>query len=148
MHFDEKAFFRIVRQYEQAKARCLFVCVPDKLGSHFDTLVNWFMYSEKLAHWPRAFVAQDGYSGMPEDADALFIGGSTAFKDSQDAYNAAELALKAGKHVHVGRVNGLSRWLKYAGIGCHTCDGSGFSRFNDRAEKLRDAVRKACGLTL
>jgi hypothetical protein len=70
--------------------------------------------------YPCALVAQDGLEALPvpwDDFDALFIGGSTAWKLSQYAERLMREAKIRGKWVHVGRVNSLRRlrWCQLAG---------------------------------
>jgi hypothetical protein len=77
-----------------------------------------------------AFVAQDGWQEATtpwDEFDALFVGGSTAFKfrGGRDAVFAAK---RRGKWAHMGRVNSLERLRAAAAIGCDSADGT-FLRF-------------------
>lgn len=117
---------------------CLFVAVPDKVGCHRTTLQLYQDNKHLCDGYRKAFVAQDGYEGMPADADTLFIGGTDAFKDSDSAIEAVTLALSQGKHVHIGRVNGAQRFYRFHDAGAHTCDGSGVSRYDHMIETIRD----------
>lgn len=65
----------------------------------------------------------------------MFIGGDDAFKDSNSAADIVKAAKAIGKHVHVGRVNEVKRFVAFNRLGADTFDGSGVSRFAD--EKLR-----------
>ncbi len=129
-NFNEKNFISLLKREEEHKNDALFVACPDKVGDHKETLALYNDLSHLCEGWKVAFVAQDGYDGMPQNANALFIGGTNKFKDSNDAIHAVECALQDGKHVHIGRVNTPSRFIKFDSIGAHTCDGSGVSRYD------------------
>jgi hypothetical protein len=81
------------------------------------------------------FVAQDGceHGLVPPwwSFDALFLGGSTAWKLGPDARALAGRAKQRGKWLHMGRVNSLRR-LRYAqAIGCDSVDGSSWARWRN-----------------
>lgn len=78
-----------------------------------------------------ALVAQDGINEMAIDYDAfdaLFIGGSDQFKLGHEGWVATQRAKRAGKWVHMGRVNSLKRTLYAAKIGCDSVDGTFIGR--------------------
>jgi hypothetical protein len=135
--FREKAFIRILERESENKKKCLFVAVPDKVGSHKETMMMWEQFNHLADGWRKAFVAQDGYEGHPDGVDCLFIGGTNNFKDSKESYNAVVEAKKEGLFVHVGRVTGVKRFLFYEDAGADTCDGSGLSRFDPTFTRLR-----------
>ena len=62
--------------------------------------------------------------GLPDDFDAFFIGGSTAWKLGRQARELAQEAKRLGKWVHMGRVNTLSRIHYAESIGCDSVDGT------------------------
>ena len=138
--FNEKNFVSLLRREWHIREKALFVCVPDKVGCHKTTLELYKNFSHLCEGWKKAFVAQDGYEGMPSDADVLFVGGTNLFKDSKEALNAVECALADGKHVHIGRVNGPERFIRFHNAGAHTCDGSGVSRYDHMIIAIREAV--------
>jgi len=135
--FREKSFIRVLKREKQNKENCLFVAIPDKIGSHKETMIMWEQYKHLADGWKKAFVAQDGYDGHPDGIDCLFIGGTNNFKDSKESYNAVVEAKKEGLLVHVGRVTGVERFLFYEDAGADTCDGSGLSRFDKTFTRLR-----------
>lgn len=139
--FHEKSFITLLKREQAVMSSALFVAVPDKLGCHKTTLKLYEIYSHLCEGWKKAFVAQDGYDGMPESADALFIGGTNSFKDSNSALDAVKDALRLGKHVHIGRVNGPDRFIKFRNAGAHTCDGSGVSRYDHMILAIKEAVK-------
>jgi len=144
--FKRDSFRALLKREFHIRQNCLFVSVPDVVGDHKATLELWNKHNYLANNWKKAFVAQDGYDGLPENADALFIGGTDSFKDSDDAISAVKDALAKGKHVHIGRVNGPTRFIKFHLIGAHTCDGSGVSRFHGDIEAIRDEMIRQ-GLT-
>lgn len=108
--------------------RTLFATAPDSLADHAGTVAK----ADASLHLIRgighkaAFVAQDGWceETTPWDKfDALFVGGSTAFK-FRGGRAAVAAAKKRGKWCHMGRVNSLDRLRAAVGIGCNSADGT------------------------
>ena len=68
---------------------------------------------------------------------AVFVGGSTEFKLSPEAFRLTREAHDAGKLVHFGRVNSMKRILRIArasksGLAwCDTIDGGSATRWGD-----------------
>jgi hypothetical protein len=87
--FDEGAFMRMLERFDGVPG-CLFVTVPDVVGDASSTLARWPFWSRLvrgLGHRP-ALVAQDGLTAarVPwDELGALFIGGSTTYKESSEA---------------------------------------------------------------
>lgn len=127
---------KILNRYCEHKDQCLFVAIPDKVADHKQTVSMWEEYQHIADGYKKAFVAQDGFDGWPDNSDALFIGGSDDFKDSFECQGIVKLALNEGKHVHIGRVNGFDRFKVFHDIGAHTCDGSGISMYDHMLERL------------
>jgi hypothetical protein len=107
----------------------LFAVAPDVVGDAAATLARsapWLGVIRQLG-LPAAFVAQDGleHHAIPwADFDALFIGGSTAWKLGAHAQRIAAAAKARGHWLHMGRVNSERR-LRYARhIGCDSVDGT------------------------
>lgn len=139
--FNEKRFAALIRRNE--KTNCLFVVAPDAVGDAKETLAMWQHREKWACGWPMAFVAQNGAEsvGLPwDEMDAVFIGGIDPWKDGKHAQKIVETALDKKKHVHVGRVNTLKRYLLFSGIGAHTCDGSGVSRFRHMLPAIEQGV--------
>ena len=133
--FDPKAYRRMLERVHRTPG-CLFVTVPDVVGDAFATRElwsDWYLFVHAFG-LPTAFVLQDGVLevGVPWlECDAVFIGGSTAFKLSADARACVTEAKRLGKWVHMGRVNTMPR-LRYAQhLGVDSVDGTGFSRWPD-----------------
>jgi hypothetical protein len=138
--FDAGAFRRLLTKCRNAVERCLFVAVPDVVGSARRTLETFDIWNPLLDAWPRALVAQDGLEDLPipwQHISSVFIGGTTTWKESQAACAIIKAAQIAGKHVHVGRVNTIRRFRKFDELGCDTCDGSGVVRFGWMMEAIR-----------
>ena len=80
--FNGKAFESLLAREFNRREQCLFVCVPDVVGSARRTLEVFEHWKESLEDWPLALVAQDGQQDLPipwDEIDAIFIGGSTEF---------------------------------------------------------------------
>jgi hypothetical protein len=134
--FDAPAFLNLLARL-QGVPGCRFVAAPDVLEDA-DATGRLFATWEPLIRvsgFPVALVGQDGLTldGVPWDAiDALFLGGSTAWKLGPMARRLAAYARARGKWVHMGRVNSRRR-LHYAErIGCQSVDGTKWSRWPDQ----------------
>jgi len=140
--FHHDRYLALLRRNIPNRASCLFVTSPDVVGDCTTTRELYSVWYPFLcARWPVAFVGQDGCERIPATADWLFVGGSTEWKDSVYADRLVHRTLSEGKKVHVGRVNTLRRYLHFRDLGCHTCDGSGVSRFDHMWTSLRDGVQ-------
>lgn len=147
---DPGAFMRMLYAYRQ-KPGCVFVTAPDAVGDAAETRYLWTFWApviRSLGHTP-AFVAQDGLDphDVPWDAGiALFIGGSTPFKESQLARSLIAMAKARGIWAHVGRVNGKRRYEMMLQAGADSIDGTGFSRYPDtnipKVDEWRDLIRQ------
>lgn len=76
-----------------------------------------------------ALVAQDGLGAMLSEipwhlVDAVFLGGSDAFKLGVEARSVTAEAKRRGKWVHMGRVNSAKRFRYASEIGCDSADGT------------------------
>lgn len=138
--FREKAFSSLVKRRLPVAHQCLFVAVPDLVGSHLKTLNYWYQYKHLVPPvYRKAFVAQNGAAVglIPwNEFDWLFIGGVDPWKDTEDAYCLVREAKARNKHVHVGRVNTYERYIVYRDLGADTCDGSGVARYDHMLTKL------------
>ena len=119
---------------------CLWIVVPDIVANSEETLERFHAYT---THTPdilkkAAFVAQDG-CGLDDvpwnQIKCLFIGGSDSFKDGVTAYRLALEAKRRNKWVHIGRVNGTARLVKWFRI-ADSIDGSGISKYRHMREKI------------
>ena len=134
--FKAAAFASLLEREYKHRDSCLFVAVPDVVGSARRTLEVWGIMTESIRGWRRALVAQDGIEDLPipwHQLDAIFIGGSTRFKESTSAMACAKAAKIFGKWVHVGRVNTPQRRERWEGI-ADSCDGSGLARYSHMRE--------------
>lgn len=144
--FREKDFFSLLDREHGNQDHCLFVCCPDKVGDHAETLAMFAKWSGKIADrgWKRAFVAQDGATPetVPWDEIAcLFVGGKDPWKDSKEVEALLKAAQEREKHTHVGRVNAVDRFLHFLKLDVDTCDGSGVARYSN--EKLPRLLKAA-----
>lgn len=111
------------------RRRCAFATAPDIVG---DAAATWARSQPMLPRiralgYPAALVAQDGLEHLDIDwtaIDALFLGGSTAWKLGAAAARLTAHARSLGLHVHMGRVNSLRRLQYAATIGAHSVDGT------------------------
>jgi hypothetical protein len=135
------------------RGRCLFACSPDVLHWHdgepfgdavatLDLAERWLPVIRQ-AGFPAALVAQDGLPDLtvPWDSfDALFVGGSTAFKLAEPTLALVAEAKARGKWTHLGRCNTKGRILAAAATGVYdSADGTKLG-FGDR-RNLPELVR-------
>jgi hypothetical protein len=115
-----------------------FVCLPDIVGDARRTLELFDMFYQEVKPLKACLVLQDGIGNFAIDwsrVDAVFVGGSDAFKISSEAINACKVAKMLGKWVHVGRVNTVERvknWIDLA----DSIDGSGISKYDHMLEAV------------
>jgi hypothetical protein len=133
-------FTRLLARYYDKREDCLFVAVPDKVADHKESLVMWDRYNHLADGYTKAFVVQNGFDGAPSEAGSVFIGGDNDFKDSNECYDIVKRHIAVGMHVHIGRVTGFKRFIKFHEIGAHTCDGSGLSMYDGTFQRLSDAL--------
>lgn len=139
--FDADAFLALLDREKHHAPNCLFVAVPDVVGSARRTLEVFEHWKIKLAGWRPALVCQDGQEDLPipwSAVAAVFIGGTTKFKCSQGAAQIVRAAKILGKHVHIGRVNHPERWQHFESLGADSIDGTGISRYTHMREAIRD----------
>lgn len=160
--FDRAAFLAMLAAIHRAGldlmragspvcTRPLWVVCPDVVGDAYATLQLWreWRHTLKAYNLPAAFVAQDGCEGgyIPwRRVACLFVGGSTAYKESDAVAWLIREAKRHGRMVHVGRVNTERRLRLFDGLGIDSIDGTQFSMFPDTyiprwAERLRPSLR-------
>jgi hypothetical protein len=111
------------------RGQCGFATAPDVLGN---AAATWARSRPMLPRiralgYRAALVAQDGLEHLDIEwtaFDALFLGGSTAWKLGPAAAELAAHARRLGQWVHVGRVNSLRRLRHATAIGAHSADGT------------------------
>ena len=134
-------FENLLALHEHHRDRCLFVTVPDIVGSARRTLEVFDRWAPRLEGWRLALACQDGQEDLPmpwDQIDAVFIGGSTNWKGSLAAVQIIQAAKLLGKHVHVGRINTAGRWKHFEALGVDTVDGTGIARYSHMREAIAD----------
>jgi hypothetical protein len=127
--YTDAGYLGWLAKHAAAADRCLFATAPDVVGDAAATLaLSAPMYGHIRALGYRvALVAQDGLEHLHvpwAEIDALFIGGTTAWKLGEAAHQLAAQARALGKHVHMGRVNSLRRLRLARDMGCDSVDGT------------------------
>lgn len=127
--FDAARFATWLDGMTPYRPTCLFIAVPDVVGDAPATLARYVAWARAMEGWPLAYVAQDGSEehDIPLSASALFVGGTTAWKESQAAIDVIRRAQALGLHIHVGRVNWGRRYRMFRlleGSEAWTCDGN------------------------
>jgi hypothetical protein len=145
--WDEDKFLNHLEKTKTAPHKPLWIVVPDVVTDREATIEKWNPWSKQirdiLFKVPLAFAVQDGMtkSDVPEDAEVIFVGGSTEWKWK----NLYEWT-KNFKRVHVGRVNSERLlWMAHE-AGAESCDGTGWVRGGEeRLEELHRYLQQSTG---
>ena len=143
--FQPDMYRQMLERMEESGAEFLWCCVPDVVGDA-ETTMKWFHEWRHEIRFPLAFVLQDGQTveRVPwDEIVAVFIGGTTAWKFSDEVRELVAEGKRRGKWIHMGRVNTYRRAVYAKSIGCDSVDGSGVARFDHTREKVRRAARQA-----
>lgn len=136
---DIDAFNSLLKREEHHREKCLFVTVPDIVGSAQRTLEVFALWRPKLEGWKIALACQDGQENLTIPwcyIDAVFIGGTTSWKLSVHVERIIKTAKLFGKWVHAGRVNDPSRFQHFEKLGVDSCDGTGIARYTHMREAI------------
>lgn len=140
--FNEDAFRALLDREKGRMNLCRFVCCPDVVGSAKRTLEIFERWRPQLHPWPVALVAQDGLEDLTipwDEIQAIFIGGSTQWKDGPHAAAIVRAGKILGKWVHIGRINTPGRFEKFEELGADSMDGSGLARYSWMRARIYDA---------
>lgn len=142
--FEAKTWRRLLNEAKEQDliVQPKFVCAPDIVGDARRTLELFDLFYEEIKPLPVCLVLQDGIGQFSIDwlrIDAVFVGGSDAFKISSEAINACKVAKMLGKWVHVGRVNTLERVKNWIGL-ADSIDGSGISKYDHMLEAVLNQI--------
>lgn len=153
--FEVNAWLEKIDALRKYKDTCLFIVIPDVIGDCLATLEQFHYYRNMVTDFPVAFVSQDGIRNHTDripwsDFDCLFIGGSDEHKLGKEGGWILNEAKKRGKWVHVGRVNSVSRILKFWRVDSWDGTHLGFmpsdvSKFHAAVLQVR-AMKKSKGL--
>ncbi len=128
--WDVDGYITMLGNARKAELQPMWALVPDVVADKEATLLWWEDWSRIPAFegWPLAFAVQDGMTAndVPEEAEVVFVGGSTEWKW-------ANLWRWEGfPRVHVGRVNGWRGLWRCYHAGVESCDGTGWFRGDKR----------------
>jgi hypothetical protein len=143
--FHEKRF-RTMLGVIRGLPGCLFCAAPDVVADSRATLERFEEWGSVLraCGLPAALVLQDGITPQRvpwSQVDAVFVGGTTGFKLSEEAARVVAAARLRGLWCHMGRVNTARRIRYAASIGCHSCDGTQYVRW--KRVHLQNGIRDA-----
>ena len=131
-NFDDQRYVDMIERFEREAYPVQWVTLPDVVCDSDTTLKLFETWAPRIQKLPLAFVGQNGAESLElpwSDFDCFFIGGDTNWKLSAAAADLVKEAIHLGKHVHMGRVNSQKR-IRYAyQLGCHSIDGSAYSRW-------------------
>ena len=129
---------------------CLWVAMPDVVGDHYSTALLYEHWCIRLGFdgesGKRAFVIQDGCNLLHPDneppwdiLEAVFVGGTDYYKESEQCYEVVKKAKKLNKMVHVGRVNTPSRITYWYDV-ADSFDGSGIAKYDHMKKRAIDVL--------
>lgn len=139
--FEVNEFTSLLERERPRRDLCRWVAAPDVVGCARRTLECFEAWKSQLAGWPLAFVCQDGQENFSipwGDIAAIFIGGSTDWKMSDNAAHCVKAAKIIGKWVHAGRVNTPGRFEYFQELGADSIDGTGLSRYSWMRKAIHD----------
>lgn len=129
-----------LRWLDKMPRSSLFAVVPDVVGDWRSTYARWLMYADVVKNmgFKTAYVLQNGqpWEWVPVTADAVFIGGDTAWKLGVEAAYLTLEAQHRGQWVHMGRANSLKRLKRASEMHCDSCDGT-FLKYGPKVNALR-----------
>ena len=146
--WDEAAYIALLEWAFMAGRdgqRPIWALVPDVVADKEATLTEWDRWTPIVTSFgfPLAFAVQDGMlpKDVPQNAEVVFIGGTTAWKWLQ-----APVFCQQFPRVHIGRVNSYKRLVFAERCGAESCDGTGWGR-GDRKQLagLQQYLREVAG---
>lgn len=138
-HLDAPGLLALLQRENHHRDNCLFVAVPDVVGSARRTLEVFERWKARIIDWKLALVCQDGQEDLPipwDDIAAVFIGGSTKWWLSEHVGHIIRAAKALDKWAHVGRVNDPARFQHFDKLGADSCDGTGIARYSHMREAI------------
>ena len=145
---DFHAFTAMLRQ-RQAVPGCRFVPAPDVWSNGLWTLKRFAAW-ERMLHglgYPVALCLQDGMTAASvpwERFEAVFLGGSNAFRFGPHAAALLREATRRNLWVHLGRIGGQRHYRYFAlmrDVRIDSIDSTGFSRFpRDKVREMSPAL--------
>jgi len=141
--FDKDYWIGKMNALLEYSRTCAFIVAPDVIGNCKATIDQFKYYRDFIINYPAAFVSQDGIINhaelIPWDSfDVLFVGGSDGHKlGTEGAWIIAEAKTRK-KWVHVGRVNSVSRIIKFHRA--DSWDGTHLGFFPSDVKKFHAAV--------
>jgi hypothetical protein len=123
--WSERQWVRTLERHAETSG-CLFAVVPDVVADAEATYALWARWAPVVREhgYRPAYVLQNGCRRVPEDADAVFTGGTTEWKLGSEARRLIDDAKTAGLWCHMGRVNSLRRLRLAAQDGYDSVDGT------------------------
>jgi len=127
--WSERSWFEMLDRIEAQKITPEWVLAPDCVGNKLETLKMFFAYRHHIESrgWKICYAVQDGNlpSEIPCTIDALFIGGSLAWK-----WKTLSMWCNAFPDlpIHVGRVNRMGKIRSCFREGVASVDGTGWFR--------------------
>lgn len=135
------AWLRFLAKLVESGSRPVFVACPDVVADAEETRRRFDVWAPVLRSLglPVAYVLQDGLERWNwrlffpwYEIDAVFVGGSTQFKEGEHAAALITEAKRHGKWVHVGRCSTERRIRRFVELGADSIDGAEVARQQDK----------------
>lgn len=134
IEFNPRRIIEWLQQNQAIAPTCLWFNTPDVVRNASATLFNFWIWQPIINAFgfKVAFTLQNGMeqNQIPWDyCAAVFIGGDNAFKYSEYVRGIAAETIQRGLWLHMGRVNSVQRIIYSKSIGCHSFDGTNYTRY-------------------
>lgn len=125
--YSDRWYLEWLERRSAYRETCLFATAPDHVGDARATreLALPMLPRIRALGYRVAYVLQDNERSVPwAEIDAVFVGGSTAWKHAEPLIALVVEARARGKWVHMGRVNTRRRIAHAIAIGADSADGT------------------------
>lgn len=135
--WDERAWSGMLQTVLTSGLSPQWVLVPDVVSDRDATLKKWQTFAPiaKQFGWPLAMAVQDGMTprDVPEEADVIFVGGTTEWK-----WSSLPMWAASKRRLHVGRVNEVKKLAVCEYFGVASVDGTGWMRGTADGRQAKD----------
>ena len=135
--WDEDMWMSMLFKVKREGLNPRWVLVPDVVANREAPLAKWYLYHPVAASygWPVAMAVQDGMTpdDVPDEADVIFVGGSTDWK-----WQSLPMWAETGRRIHVGRVNEIYKVELCESLGVESVDGTGWMRGTSGGRQAKD----------
>lgn len=157
--FNIGEWLKALDKLRKYQSQCVFIVIPDVIWDGKATLAQFSYYRNMVIDYPVALVSQDGISNYPDDIpwdyfDCLFVGGTDHHKMGKEGGWVISEAKKRGKWIHIGRVNSVSRMMRFwtadswdgTHLGYNPSDAKKFHETIKHIRLMKKSIQFDCGV--